>query len=240
MLKRDFGNVPIIEGTQLNRLRDEFHTWTFENVRRIEHAYRSLYPRTTERADEIMAPLAVMAALADDTELSRRLEIALARQRQAAVPTDDPQQLVHEALKNLIAQGYQTVSPTHVTLEVRRLIMQSEHSSGAELPTWLRPGWVGRLLHGLDVFAAAANTHSRIRLFGLNLRFFKLGESYLAEAKEWFAARGINIPTGTKEPTEFCSDCESCPYSTLHCEIMQQRQAAKRLFGGARKAPRGG
>jgi hypothetical protein len=71
-LKRDFGGLLPTESEKLHRLRDELHSWTFDNVRRIEHEYRRLYPKTPDRADEITAPLKVMASLADDQELSSR------------------------------------------------------------------------------------------------------------------------------------------------------------------------
>lgn len=233
LMKDRFGDLTPIEGTRLTRLRDELHTWTFCNVKRIEEAYRALYPKTPDRSDEITAPLRVMAEIAEDQELSSWLELALTRQNQQGLKTDDPPQMVHEALKNLIAQGYDTVSPTHVTLEVRRLLGDSGSLQAHQMPEWLNPGWVGRMLHSLGVIDGAPNRHRRIRLFGMNLRFFTIRESYLAETREVLARRGINTMAGTK-PTEFCGDCVSCPYSTLDCEIMRKRLSMKKRRGRLR------
>jgi hypothetical protein len=229
-----FGDLPTTGSVRLSRLRDEIHSWTFDSVRRIEERYRTLYPRTPDRSDEITAPLKVMASLAGDQELSSLLEIALTRQNRQALQTDDPRQLVAEALKNLIAQGYDMVSPTHVTLEVRRLLSQGRYSSDNEIPVWLKPEWVGRMLHALGVLDEGSEPRRRIRLFGMNLRFFRVRESYLAGVKEGFAGRGANITTGTRRPTDFCGDCGSCPYSTFDCEIMRKRQNMRKSFSGLR------
>ena len=232
VLKVRFGESPTMDGVGLSRLRDELHCWTFESVKQIEDKYRNLYPRTPDRSDEITAPLKVMASLAGDYELNSRFEVALTRQNRQELKLDDPRQLIREALKNLIGQGYDTVSPTHVTLEARKLLCDDGRSLQEEMPEWLKPEWVGRLLHGSGILDRGAMAPRRIRLFGMNLRFFRVSESYLAEVREWFAERGANITVGTRQTTDFCEDCGSCPYSTFDCEIMQKRQTTKRPFKG--------
>lgn len=239
-VKGHFEDIPPVESSRVCRLRDELHSWSFCNVQRIEDAYRMLYPKTPDRSDEITAPLRVMAALAGDDELSSWLELALTRQNQQTLKTDDPGQLVREALKNLIAQGYDTVSSTHVTLELRSLLGQGGSTQADETPAWLTPGWVGRMLRGLDVLDETPIGHRRIRLFGMNLRFFTVRESYLAETREGLAGRRINVTTGAKRPTDFCGDCESCPYSTFDCEIMRKRRDMKKTPGRLRLTPQRG
>jgi hypothetical protein len=230
-MKREFGHLLPAVSTKLNELRDELHSWTFEHVKEIETAYRRLYPRTSDRVDEITAPLRVMASLAGDAELSSQLEVALTKQQQQLLKTDDPRQILEEALKNLIAQGYQRVGPTHVTLEMRKLIGESGSLPADEMPRWLKPGWIGRMLRHLEVMEEEPDGPARIRLYGMNLRFFTIRAKYLAEVKEWFEKRGTNITTDTKQVTEFCGDCESCPYSAYGCEIMWKRRSLKKLSG---------
>jgi hypothetical protein len=230
VMKVRFGESPTIDGVGLSRLRDELHSWTFESVKQIEDTYRTLYPRTPDRSDEITAPLKVMASLAGDYELNSRFEVALTRQNRQELKLDDPRQLIREALKNLIGQGYDTVSPTHVTLEARKLLCEGGRSLPGEMPEWLKPEWVGRLLHGSDILDEGTMSPRRIRLFGMNLRFFRVSENYLAEVRGWFAERGADITVGARQPTDFCGDCGSCPYSTFDCEIMQKRQTTKRPF----------
>lgn len=224
-LVEQFGNLPPTDGVMLDRLRDELHTWTFENVRLIESTYRARYPKTTDRPDEIVAPLRVMAAIAGDVRLSSHLEVALTRQGRRTADVDNPKELVREALKNVVAQGYDVVSPTHLSLEVRRLLSPF----GDQMPEWVRPVWVGRMLRSLGVVDEDVVLLKRTRVYGLNLRFYNLSSSYLARVKEEYGRRGTEISVGSKQSTGFCVECESCPYSTLDCEIMLKRQSAKKF-----------
>jgi len=231
-LRAEFGNLLPTETAKLIRLRDELHTWTFENVKLIESTYRGLYPKTPDRADEIIAPLFVMAAMADDAGLCSQLEIALTRQMQRTLSLDNPQMILSEALKGLVAQGYDTISPTHLSLEIRRLIERSYDADSNKLPEWVRPVWVGRMLRSVGVIDEDAAGLKRTRLFGLNLRFYPLRKSYLAEVKEWFEKRGTEISIGTRQRTEFCGECDSCPYSIHDCEVMWKRQTKKKRTAG--------
>jgi hypothetical protein len=228
-MKKEFGNIQPAESTKLSRLRDELHSWTFDNVKRIETAYRTLYPRTPDRSDEITAPLKVMASLANDPQLSSELEIALTRQSQQALKLDSPQELLHEAVKNLVAQGYDVISPTHVTLEMRKLINQGNNSFLEDMPEWVKPGWVGRMLRSLNVVDGDPESGRRMRVYGANLRFYSIRAAYLEQVKEWFGRRKTEISIGVRQPTDFCKDCESCPYSRLGCEIMPKKQDSRNL-----------
>ncbi len=221
-VRREFGDLLPTESVRVSRLRDELHSWTFDNVGRIEAAYKLLYPKTPDRSDEITAPLRVMASLAEDHELTSRLEIALTRQSRQVVRTDNPHELLRATMRNLIAQGYDTVSPTHVALEVKRLVIQSG-APADDIPEWVRPEWVGRMMRTSGVIEDALASPARIRLHGANLRFYPIRASYIEKAREWFGTRQTEITVGTKRPTEFCADCESCPYSGLDCEIMVRR-----------------
>jgi hypothetical protein len=89
-LRAQFREAAPTEAVRLRALRDELHTWTFMNVSAIEAEYRALYPKHSDRAAEIAAPLRVMCKLAGDEEMGRRLEAALLRQRQKALEMDDP------------------------------------------------------------------------------------------------------------------------------------------------------
>lgn len=226
-MREEFGNLVPAESVRLDRIRDELHCWTFENVGLIETAYRTLYARTPDRADEITAPLRVMGHIAGDPELSSRLEVALTRQSRRPVDLSAPKELLGEAVKNLIAQGYDTVSPTHVTLEVRRLIGQGGGPASERMPEWLKPGWVGRMMHGMNLLDDRAGAIKRIRVHGMNLRFFRISATYLDDVKGWFRRRNTEVSAGTKGPTEFCGECQSCVYSAFECEIMRRRHGGK-------------
>lgn len=86
-----------------------------------------------------------MCSLAVDEEMGRRLKVALLRQRQKALETDDPIKVLRRTLDNLVTERYETVSITHVALEMRYVLSLSLGSSFLTgLPEWLSPnGWAG-------------------------------------------------------------------------------------------------
>jgi hypothetical protein len=225
-MRKEFSELPPTDIKKLQNLRDELHTWTYEHVAQIETEYKALYPKGSDRSDEITAPLKVMAAMAGDMGLRSQLEIALTRQRQRGMDLDDPKEVLHEALKNLIAQGYDMISITHLVLEMRSLISQDYGKSFTnEIPEWARPEWVGRMLRSFDLIDSDPGRSKRIRVYGANLRFYPIRPSYLDEVKGWFEAQGTIIPIGTREdPTDFCQVCDNCPFRALACEIMARRQ----------------
>lgn len=225
-LKKEFGELLPTDSGKLIALRNELHTWTFENVAKIESEYKTLFPKGTDRSDEITAPLKLMASLASDVELRSQLEVTLTRQKQRAMDFDDPKEVLHEALKNLIAQGYSWISITHLVLEMRSLISQDYGKAFTnEIPQWAQPEWVGRMLRSYDLVDQHA-TPKRHRVFGSNLRFYPIHPAYLEEVRQFFAADGVELPIGTREdPTDFCQVCDTCPFRSLACEIMERRQA---------------
>jgi hypothetical protein len=222
-MRGKFGNTMPEESVNLDRLRDELHCWTFENVGLIDTTYRALYARPPDRSEEITAPLRVMAHIAGDPGLSSRLEVALTRQSRGPVDLSAPKELLGEALRNLIARGYDTVSPTHVTLEVRRLISQGGGAASETMPEWLNPRWVGRMMHGMNVLDEQGTAHKRIRVHGTNLRFFRVSTAYLDDMKARSGEPNTEALTAAKGPVDFCAECESCVYNTVDCEIRRRR-----------------
>jgi hypothetical protein len=233
-LREEFGGLLPTQSARLHELRDELHTWTFENVALIEAEYRALYPKGTDRSDEITAPLRVMASLAGDASLRSQLEVALTRQRQKALDPEDPREILHEALKNLIAQGYEMISITHLVLEMRGLLAGDYGRAFTnEIPEWARPEWVGRMLRSYDLIDPDPALSRRMRVHGANLRFYPVRASYLKEVRGWFASQQVEIQVGVRGPADFCQSCENCPFNSLSCEIM-----ARRSGGGRTQAPR--
>ena len=227
--KARFAGLTPTDGRKLQALRDELHSWTFENVSAIDAGYRAACPKGTDRADEITAPLKVMAALAGDPELRAQLEVALTRQRQKGTDLDDPVEVMKEALKHLIVQGYDMISITHLVLEMRDLLSQDYGKTFTnEIAEWARPEWVGRMLRREDLIETDPALSRRIRVWGANLRFYPISRDYVEAIREAAAAEGVEIPAGTKRPQEFCQTCDACPYRALDCEIMARRQSDQR------------
>jgi hypothetical protein len=223
-LKQAFSETSPADDRKLEELRNELHTWAFESVNQVAATYRSLYPKGSDRADEIAAPLQVMALLAGDPGLTSCLEVALARQRHRGSEPEDPVQVMIDALRNLVAQGYEMISITHLVLEMRSLIHEN-YGKGftTEIPEWARPDWVGKMLRTHDLIEADPERQERKRLFGAHLRFYPIRRGFIDEVRGVLAERGVEFTAGGTEPTAFCQGCEGCIYSLHNCEIMPKR-----------------
>jgi hypothetical protein len=229
-LRRQFEESRPADWQRLDDLRDELHTWTFENVKVVDAEYRRLFPKDSDRAEEIVAPLKVFASLAGDAELSGLLELALRRQTQDGGPTE-PAAMLREALANLVRQGYRKVSVTHLSLEVRSLlILRRAMVANSEPPDWAKPEQVGRGLRAQELVEPAAP--ERRRVFGANLRFYSVSDSFVAETIKKCGELGIATDPVVGQPAAFCGECTTCKYENCGCEIMKNRLQGATKKGG--------
>lgn len=156
------------------------------------------------------------------------MEIALTRQKAAGADPDDPKALLHEALRNLVVQGYSVISPTHLLMEMRSLTHRDlgKNHTG-EIPEWSRVEWVGRMLRTYDLIDPEPSRHARKRLYGANLRFYPVHRDFLEETRKSCEEEGVQIHVGKISPTDFCGGCAGCPFRHLNCEIMPRRLEAE-------------
>ena len=228
-LKDEFAGLAKTADHQLAGLRDELHTWAFENVAAVDEQYRLLSAKGADRADEIMAPLRVMASISGDSQLKTQLERALGRQQQATVDLSNPVEVMKKAFHRLVAQGYDTISITHLVLEIRDLISSDcGKSFTADMAEWACPETVGRMLRREDLIDFSPERTKRIRVRGANLRFYPVSPSYIEQVHGASATDGVEAGVTVKRPQEFCQECESCQYRTLDCDIMARSPAARR------------
>lgn len=219
---RDFDHEDL---RRLRKLRNELHCWAFEHVKRVAEVYGEVYANKTDRHAEISAPLRVMAKIVGDPTLSAELEKALARQHiKAEVFNDDPVETLKDAVRNLIKQGFETVTLTHLRLEMRALL---DANYGQELtnaiPEWDRPEWIGRQLRSNDL--AVNEDLGRKRFFGKNLRLVRFSEWVVEDVVGTHDEDGNPIyARPNKEPEAFCQGCKGCPYRAAGCELMELRQ----------------
>src|ERR1043166_4230600 len=227
-----------LDAPALASLRDELHTWAFESVALVDGEYRRLFPKVTDRAQEIEAPLKVMARLAADPKLTAALEVALARQKIGAADPDDTRVLLREALRGLVIQGYVRFSATHLLLEMRCLARHDpEKTSAAESPEWSRVVWVGRMLRSRGLVDPDPKTHGRKRLYGANLRLYdvsrnfaaEVAKQYAEEVREKYGREDAALPSAPRRWDDFCQGCAGCPYRHAGCEIMPRRMKAEAL-----------
>lgn len=205
----------------LNRLRDELHTWTFEHVALIDATYKRLFPQPTDRASEIAAPLRVFADIAGDEDIASGLDYVLTMNRRSVADPDDPIEVMKEAMKRLVRDGYKQISTTHVVLEMKTLIDQNaDRHLTNEIAKWEDPAWVGRQLRTHDIIETNSQG-GRQWLFGKSLRIYPIKDHFIDEAlgSESESVPGYMI----RNPVDFCSGCTDCRYRIAGCPIMESR-----------------
>lgn len=227
-LKGDFARLSATADHRLSELRDELHTWAFENVAVVEAEYRAICPKGTDRSEEITAPLKVMAALADDSDLTTQLHTALARQRREPVDLRQPVEVMKEALRRLVKQGYDMISSTHLSLEMRELISR-DHGMALddEIISWACAEWAGRMLRREDLVDVESPRTKRSRVWGANLRFYPIRRRFIDQVLGSQGKAGVEPHPEPRSAQDFCQSCESCQYRLLHCEIMARRKGKK-------------
>ena len=220
----EFRDFTVEELMQLKALQNELHTWAFKNVALVDATYREVYVKKSGRQDEIAAPLRTMAQILGDPDITGMLENSLARQHiQETIHSDDPVEILRDAVRNLIDQGYETVTVTHIRLEMRALVDTNygmTHTT--DIPEWDRPEWIGRQLRSNDLVADI--NLGRTRVYGKNLRLVKFTEWIINEVQA-VNDKGDNVEhiKLNKKPEDFCKGCQSCPYRTAGCELQVLR-----------------
>jgi hypothetical protein len=202
---------------RLRSLRNELHVWAFENVTKVDKVYREVFSAKSNRDMEIAAPLRTMARLIGDPQISAMLESCLARQHaQQHDVNDDPVEILSEAVRNIIKQGYEIVTIAQLRLEMRTLLdVNYGITHTTDIPEWDQPEWLGRQLRSNDLVADV--NLGRRRFFGKNLRLVKFANWIIEEARKDEA--GDPLPIALKAPDAFCQGCANCPYRNAGCEL---------------------
>jgi hypothetical protein len=226
-LKAVLGVFENFEAAALMGLRDELHTWTFENVALIDDTYKRLFPQPTDRATEIAAPLRVLAEIASVESLTLDLAEALNANNRALADPDDPIEVMKEALRRLVREGYKEISTTHVVMEMKTLVDEnSDRRFTNEIVKWEDPAWVGRQLRTHDIIDTNSQG-ARQWPFGKSLRIYPVKEHFLVEVMSDGEETAEYL---VRKPTDFCAGCECCRYRSANCPIMGPRlEAEKKL-----------
>jgi hypothetical protein len=223
-------NVHELQGEDIQRmhaLRNELHTWAFENVQAVEAAYREIYAAKSDRQAEIAAPLRTIAHLIGDSDIIAKLEAYLDLQDARARSTgNDPVQMLRQAVSNLASQGYGKVTLMQIRLEMRLLLdVHCEMRGTLETPEWDHAEWVGRQIRSNRLVEDIGV--GRCRIFGKNLRLVQIAQEVIDQVREGDGIEGLCGVS--KSPEDFCSDCAMCPYRNAGCEL----QVSRARMGGS-------
>jgi hypothetical protein len=223
-LKADLGVSEQVDIISINRLRDELHTWTFSNVALIDEIYRRQCLTQNDRITEITDPLRVFAEIAGDMSLAQDLDQALATANQP-VNTDDPVELLKEAMRRMVKEGYKEVSTTHVALEMKAMAGERGYSSlESNGRGWQEPAWVGRQLRTNNLIDSKSSG-GRQWIFGSSLRTYPIKEQFIAKV---LGSNGKMSDYVLRKPADFCGGCSHCRYQGVGYPIMELRLKAER------------
>jgi hypothetical protein len=212
-----------IDPDRLVSLRHELHAWAFDHVREVDSLYSAKH---SNRQDEIMEPLRVMARMVGDPVLSGMLEACAGRQRrnQVSNSVDAPEALLREAAENLVQRGFEKFTIAHVQLEMRTLVDSNwGKRSTTEIPEWDDSRWLGKTLRTLDLIEPESDPPERQMIFGTNLRIKQFKRWFLDEVRAKAENQGMKIVAG-KKPQDFCPGCQNCQYRNAGCPVMAGRR----------------
>lgn len=210
----------------LHQLRDQLHVWTFEKSRRIDREYRRIFFRPAEREADFTAPLKVFAELSGDTELRDGLFKALKVSRESVIDVSNPIELMIQAAKNLVCEGYSKVCATHVSLEMKAILGYELYQQLGGEQLWEDPAWVGRELRNFQI-VDKGTFEQRGRLQRFYFRVFPL-KNIINLYLEGNMFQNLNWPV--KQPFDFCRECSDCRYRELNCPIQKMKMDSQTTF----------
>lgn len=219
VLQQNFGTSEEWNPFVLQKLRDELHTWTFENVSLIDETYCQLFSFMSDRNEEMTASLKVFAEIAGDGELKAGLKRALEFQSSIPDGSADPVELLKEAVKRLVLYGYTKLSPTHISLEMRHLVSERPSFLYENNAKWESLVGIGRQLRSLGLVEINAPDERKF-LHGKYLRIYPLDKTYLKVVlKDIYDVSQIK----TRKALGFCAVCNECKYQNVACSIRESR-----------------
>ncbi|PTT90980.1 hypothetical protein DBR42_04835 [Pelomonas sp. HMWF004] len=229
-----------LDREQRATLRDALHTWAFCHVDDIARAYVQTSPNKSVRAEEIFAPLRVVASLSDSEQWRTDVERALGKGRSADVSSAD---VMKEAILGILIRSITGAKRLRTVLTVTEVKMHMQlleggrfgKSSTTEIADIESPVWIGRQFR--QVFGRDDAERPRFRMYGHFVRAWAIHPTLLDQA----VAQG-SVPREelieTDDPQEFCQVCATCDYGAL-CEIRsskEPREAPLELRKAGRKA----
>jgi hypothetical protein len=232
---RQSGEISGSDHDELINLRNELHVWGMANAREVHDRYRRLVDSKKDRDAEISAPLLALAELSEDEILQQSLVLALDRQPARRIDSEDPVELLKEAVYNCIRQGAtRQMSGTQLNLELR-LIADPHQSQNwtTQIPVWQQAEWIGHQLRNMEIREIHTKV-SRVRLYGIITRIYDLRSGYVREVLDDLSVAGISTPE-TRGPLEFCermASCAACPYNQVCEATIPGLQRAKALNKG--------
>ncbi len=212
-------------------LRNELHVWGMCAAAEIDEQYRRLLPENRgDRKDEILVPLRAIAELSGDERLIERLEQARQREDIGQTVPVEPIDMLEEALKICIAEGYtDEVALPHVQLQIAIAVALSRgRTITTQIPFWMQAQWVGNSMDNYG-FKEKSVRVRRARLHGKETRIYKLCKQFVEKIIDESSTDEISTTRKSKHPFDFCVkiSCPDCPFINVCEETVPGLKVAK-------------
>jgi len=223
---------------ELVQLRNELHTWAFSSVTAVNEAYTAIHPNKSTRAQEIAAPLRTVSRLAGDADIEATLQRALERQSRLDVQPETPEQVLREALINIVTESINETGALRTVVTITEVIMRMtllvdpnfRKAFTNELSDIESPEWVGRQLK--QQYVDTEVRLPRTELYGKFLRSYQLADSFIAAATEDVISKDeLARLKRSRDPRDFCRGCSACPYRNA-CDMRAVREAKEAQESG--------
>jgi hypothetical protein len=206
-----------LSSEELIKLRNELHIWAFDNVEMVDSTYQDIVAGSSERDEEIAAPLRVVALLTGIPEAHEALDRALGNQSTRKNTHASPEEALKSVMDKLLREGAQQLTITEISLRLRK-IMGVRVIAKRKL-TWMQPEWISKKIRSMGYIDASTG---RKNLFGFQMRLVSVAKEKRMELQAF--------GTEKRDPFEFCGGCVACPYKSQGCEILPYRVTKEGLI----------
>jgi hypothetical protein len=207
---------------RFKHIRSELHAWSMENCTKLHEIYKGF--SISVRNEEILAPLRVIAQLADQQDWQEKINALSRRLDVEQKSTDSPSAYLKEAVWNLVKVGFKAITVEQLIMELK-LIVPTNYGMNytTDIPEWQDTTWVRHQLVTMGYLSGGAVKRFRPygkfalqRLYKLEQRLF---DEIGAESQELLVkVKALDEIDGT----QYCkrhARCMECPYADIDCEI---------------------
>lgn len=204
-----------LTSAELETLRHDLHIWAFDNAEKVHEAYLEEVKGSSDRENEIAAPLRALARMIAVPEVMEAVESSLARQSARKRSYDNMDEAIEGVMDAFISEGRAEVSIIEVSLALRAAM----HDRLKRKEWDIRPEKISKRIRSLGYVEGDGR---RMTHFGYQMRVVQLSN---AKKLELGVTERSQIGV-----TGFCQGCKRCPYKDLACEIRPSRMKAEGIL----------
>ncbi|WP_372922165.1 hypothetical protein [Roseovarius sp.] len=220
-----------IHGRDLNvsePLRQELHAWGMANILDAHRRYQEKSSSRSGRAEQIAAPLRVIADMTGDEAFIEAVEAGLARLAYSKGEATSAEDLIVQAVEASIERGARSlISLAQIRAELALIpearLLEPAHQVPQDLAPLQDHNALGRMLRTLGI--RRPTDGPRVRLSGQLIRCYELDKAFVDDVLEKAAEekRSVDPPYTARDPKRlgvaFCDTqpCQTCPYASI-CE----------------------